>query len=990
MTGDRKFLESVAGYILDQYHDMSRLTLVFPNKRSAMFLKKYMQEKLVKTSHRPRFMPRFATMGNFVSRFASRPEMPRLEQLFLLYDCYRRLLTERVREEQLRDFDKFIFWGGMILDDFDDVDRQLVDAAKLFKNLKDLKEINADYLDDEQKRIVRQIWGDSARTTAVTEFWTHVNNQEGESAEARFVTLWQLLGDLYTSFVSELHKGGFDTAGGQYRDAVNAISDSGPSLLAARRYAFIGFNDLSHSELLMMKRLKDAGAADFFWDFDSAMLRLALEGRLGSRLKKLKESFPMPENFNVPVCGTLPEIEVIAVPSGIAQAKAATDILEQWESKSMINPADAIETAIVLPDENLLTHLLLSIPQSIPSVNITMGVPFSTTAFATMLHSVIAMQLRAREIHGRIHYYYADVIELLSHPHIQVIAAQSAESLKRHIAKNNLFNLDAALICEEYPDLAYIFVPVKGLDNANDICDYMTGLIDGLTSALKANARPSQGGLPEIEMLEYFRNGVDELRTLIMKYNITMGENTYFSLFERLMQSRRIDLQGTPLMGIQIMGVLETRSLDFDNIIILSMNENSFPRKSYMRTMIPNNLRVGYGMNTIDRQDELYTYYFYRLLSRARHVKLLYDSRTGSFGSGEASRYIAQLNYITPAGILRHSALQFPSEFNTPNAISIDKDTEVMNHLARFMPGGNANLSASALKEYKSCRLRFYLRYVRNLRGENDITDYISPSVYGTIVHKVVETLYSNYEGKEITADIINDILNTPAYLDKVIAEIVFSLYYRNAKYTTSESMPAEGAVTCSVIGLYVRKMLEIEREECRIAPFRYIKGELEVKSPPEWKISDSLSVNFKMSIDRVDELSPGHLRFIDYKTGADKVTPTTIEKMFRRERHDDNAAFQLLTYCLAYNDMLGLDHAIKPVVYPFRILASTGTVPEIEIDGTKTEDYHAVEEEFRKSLFAMISEIFDPSVPFDQAESDESCTFCPFLDLCGRTLPER
>lgn len=987
MNGQSKFLDSVAHYLIGAHTDMSRLTLVFPNKRSAMFLKKYMQEALASQSSRPRFMPRFVTMGNFVSRFASRPEMPRLELLFLLYDCYRRLLTERGREEQLRDFDKFIFWGGMILDDFDDVDRQLVDAAKLFKNLKNLKEINADYLDDEQKRIVRQIWGDSARTAAVSEFWSHVSHVEGDSPEAGFVSLWQLLGELYSSFTGELHRRGCDTPGGQFRDALKTISECDREFLASRRYAFIGFNDLSHSELLMMKKLKDAGVAEFFWDFDSALLDCAMSGRLGARLAKLKQSYPMPDGFDAPVCRSLPQIEVIAVPSAIAQTKAVASILDEWAEDSDDAYADPIDTAIVLPDENLLTPLLLSIPESVPDINITMGVPFNATAFASMLHSVIALQLHSREIHGRIHYYYADVIDLLSHPHIQVIAPASAETLKRYISKNNLFNLDAAQLCESYPDISYLLTPVKSLEKADDICDYISAMIDGLGDALKANATPSQSGLPEIEMLEYFREGVAELRRLIVAYSITMGESTCFTLFERLMQSRRIDMQGTPLKGMQIMGVLETRALDFDNIIILSMNENSFPRKSYMRTMIPNNLRIGYGMNTIDRQDELYTYYFYRLLSRANRVKLIYDSRTGSFGAGEASRYIAQLRHIVPGYTLHFNAMQFPSDFNSPGEITVVKDREVVAHLTRFLPGGNAFLSASALKEYKKCRLRFYLRYVRNLRGEDNITDYISPSVYGTIVHKVVETLYREFENRYITADIITEILERPGYIDRVISEIVFSLFFRNARYSSPDSMPAEGVVTCSVISIYIRKMLEIERTECAVAPFRYIRGEMEVKSPPAWKISDTLSVNFKMSIDRVDQLAPGHLRFIDYKTGSDKIAPTTVEKLLRRERHDDDAVFQLMTYCTAYCDMTGKDVAIKPAVYPFRILAATGRIPDIEIDGTGIDDYRQVALDFREALFAMISEIFDPEVPFDQADDISSCTFCPFLDMCGRII---
>lgn len=954
-----------------------------------MFLKKYMQETLVKTSARPRFMPRFITMNNLVARFAKRSEMPRSEQIFLLYDCYRKLLSNLGRKEQLRDFDKFIFWGGIILDDFDDVDRQLVDASKLFKNLKDLKEINADYLDDNQKQLVRQIWGESARTAAVTEFWTHVNNLEGDSPEARFIALWQLLGDLYPAYKEELHKRGLDTAGGQFRDAASTIHAAEIETLRERHYAFVGFNDLSHSEALMLKRLKEAGAADFFWDFDSAMLDLVVDGRMKSIATNLKRSFPMPDDFDMERTESLPEVEVIAVPSSIAQAKSVSRLLEDWNDNGFINTANAIDTAIVVPDENLLAPVLLSIPDSISSVNITMGVPFSSTSFASMLHSIISMQLRAREIRGRVHYYYADVLELLSHPHIQVIAARTAEKIKKTISKNSLFNLDAMGLCEQHPDLAYLFFPVKSCNDSKEINGYMLKLIDGLKEALKANGKPSQGGLPELEMLDYFKTEIDNLNSLITEYDITMSENTYFGLFERLMQSRRIDLQGTPLRGLQVMGVLETRSIDFDNLVVLSMNENAFPRKSYMRTMIPNNLRVGYGMTTIDRQDSLYTYYFYRMLSRAKRVKLVYDSRTGSFGSGEASRYIAQLNHIAPTGMVKFSSLQLSSDFNSPLPISVKKDESVMNHLRRFMPGGNGFISASALKEYKKCRLRFYLRYVRNLRGENDINDYISPSVYGTIVHKIVEKLYSRYEGQEITPEIIDGFLSDSEGLDRIIEETVYQLYYKNINYTSAETMPAEGAVTCSIIGLYVRKMLEIEREQCRVEPFSFIKGEMEVKSPPTWKINDNLSINFKMSIDRVDRFRDGKLRFIDYKTGGDKVAPAKMENIFKRERHDDDATFQLLTYCLAYNDMVDSTNGIMPVVYPFRIMAATGTIPTIKIDGTEIDDYRVVGDEFRARLFEMISEIFSADCDFDQAEDSASCSFCPFLDLCGRTVPE-
>lgn len=978
MNPDKKFLENIAVYLLNHYDDLSNHTLIFPNKRSALFLKKYMQDAL-RSDEMPRFMPRFATMGNFVSRFATRPEMAESERLFLLYDCYRKVLANLGREEQLTDFDRFIFWGGMILDDFDDIDRQLVNADKLFKNLRDLKEINADYLDDEQKKVVRQIWGETAKTAAVTEFWTHVNNIEGDTAEARFINLWEVLGDLYTEFNSRLASRGLNTPGGQYREAATIIADTEKETLAKRHYSFIGFNNLSHSEILIFKCLKDAGAADFFWDFDSALMSLAIDGQLGRQMRRLSQLFPMPEDFEPAMAENLPEIEVIAVPSCIGQTKAVSHILTAWSDNKIIAAGDNINTAVVLPDESLLTPLMMSVPDSISAINITMGVPFNSTAFASMLHSIVSMQLRSRIIRGEVYFFYADVNDLLSHPHLQIIAPEKVEEIKWMISKDRLFNIKASMICEKYPELAFIFRPVKDDRDHNEIYDYMMSLLDGLAAGLNSQTEGHPDGFPETEALAAFSTKLGEINRLIDDYRINMNESTYFSLFERLMQSRRIDLQGTPLQGMQVMGVLETRGLDFENLIILSMNENSFPRKSYMRTMIPNNLRIGYGMTTIDRQDSLYTYYFYRLLSRAKNVKLIYDSRTGSFGAGEASRYIVQLRHIAPDHVtFKH--LSLPSEISTNQPITVRKTKEVMRELDCLRSGkGQSRLSASALKEYHKCRLRFYLSYIKNLRGQNEIEDGISASTYGSIVHKVAEVLYKDYEGKTITKEILTNLRNNSERTNRIINRVILENYYSKAGFTSAESIPAEGSITASIISVYIHKMLEIDTS---LAPFVYKKGELSVSAP--WRINNGLTVNFVMAIDRVDEIGENHLRFIDYKTGGDKVAPTSIDEMFKEGNYDASAQFQLLVYCLAYSDMIK-ECAIQPLVYPLRTLASEEKAPSFVVDKQEILDYHQIEPEFRDRLFAMIEEIFDENVPFDQAKDESSCTFCPFLDLCNR-----
>ncbi len=260
--------------------------------------------------------------------------------------------------------------------------------------------------------------------------------------------------------------------------------------------------------------------------------------------------------------------------------------------------------------------------------------------------------------------------------------------------------------------------------------------------------------------------------------------------------------------------------------------------------------------------------------------------------------------------------------------------------------------------------------------------------VHGTIVHKIAEILYSRYKDRPIDSNVITAILDDTETMDRLIAETVFDIYYGKARYSSPEMMPAEGEVTCAIIRYYLRSMLEIEREQYADQSFRFIEGEKEVKSPP-WRIDDTLSVNFKMSIDRVDQTAPDKLRFIDYKTGTDVVVPTTLDKIFTRGRHDDDATFQLLTYCVAYADMVDPSVAIEPVVYPLKSMMAQKSIPSINIDGMDIYDYRVVEDDFRSRLFEMIKEIFSPDTVFDQAEDAASCTFCPFLDLCGRTVPQ-
>lgn len=988
---DNDFISQVADFLVcDDNHRMmlNRTTLVFPNKRSALFMKKALQRVISRKSSHPSFMPRFATMSRLVARFADKTAMNRRESLFLLYNTYRAVLESRNRQEQLKDFDRFVFWGEMILDDFDEIDRQLVNASKLFKNLRDLKEINADYLDDNQKQIIRQIWGESAHTTAVTEFWTHTAD-EGEVVRS-FINLWEILGDLYAGFRKALDDMGQTTPGFQYRLAAETIADTPIEDLRRERFVFIGFNDLSHSETMILKRFKEAGIATFFWDFESPAFKDGGNLIISRRFDSLKRNFPMPSDFTIKKEAFRPAIEVIGIPSNIAQTKLLGPILNRLADHGNLNVSNAINTAVILPDESLLMPSLFAIPDRIEALNITMGIPFATTPFAAFLKSIITLQLRARLIHGEFHFYHEDVLQLLSHPHILSFASAAAEKIKSYISANCLYNIPAGYIAETYPELAYIFSVVKQLENIDELQDYLRNLLAGLKNDLSAaSATFKAGRAVEIKMLDAYMDEVDKLGRLIKQYRINMSESTYFTLFEKLLNSSQINLQGTPLRGLQIMGVLETRALDFDNIIILSMNERVFPRKSYIKTMIPNNLRIGYGMPSIDRQDSLYTYYFYHMLTRARNVTLVHDTRVGALGGGEMSRYISQLKHLGLFDNISFKNLGFSSEVSSERTITVSKTDEVINELKTFTLPGGAFISASALKSYKRCRLQFYLQYVKNQRGDNEQYDYMTAAQHGTIIHRVIEQLLMPYEGDYIDAVVIDRILKTPGLVKRTIDNVITEVFYPKAKETAEgHDLPAEGNIFAGVIDFYVRKMLAYEQQSYCVPSFRYVKGEMAV-SQPQWRVTDNLAINFKMSIDRVDEIAPGHLRFIDYKTGGDKPSVTEIDKLFVRGKHDFDAIFQLLTYCEAYGDMVDSSASIKPIIYPFRnMVVADGIVPT-RIGKEEIDDYRDFSADFRPRLNEMIAEIFDPAVPFDRAEDPASCAFCPFLGLCDRQVPE-
>lgn len=1000
------FLQSVAHYFMEGAPgrpSTEELCIVVPNKRARIFLRQYFHEYATGTV----IMPRLLTVETFLNILSQSSAAQDSERLFILFDAYRNVMRRRGGTSGIREFDKFIFWGDMILSDFDEIDKALADAPALFKNLRDIKDIQADYLSPDQKAIVRQIWGDSrlTATSAVDDFWMHLppadEAEPEERMSARFLYLWEILGDLYTEYRHLLEADGKASPGMVYRRAAERLKHTHvPDIIGDTRYAFVGFNDITVAETLIFDKLKDAGSALFFWD--TAPLALPTNAALSkplARLQRLAKHFAAPADYEEPLPERTPKVSVVAAPSNVAQAKHTATVLDGWTKNKALNPVNALNTAIIIPDQGLLLPLLLSVPESIGSLNISMGLPFRTTTFASLLHAIVSMQLRSRRLQGIMHYFYEDIASVLSHPHIRAIASAQADKITRQIQEEKLYNVSATMLHDIAPELDYVFAPVHDLTDAEEVAAYMRNLLGTLADEISRAGNADETKVPtfEVKTIGWFVKQIDELTALVQAHGVAMSDSTFLQLVERFFTSRSISAKGTPLKGLQLLGVLETRALDFDNVIVLSMNEGVFPRKQYAHTMIPANLRKGYGLPDFDSLEWTYAYCFYRLIARASNVVLYYDARTDGKGNGERSRYISQLEYLMPDIDLRTFELRTEATASPIRTFEIKKTPKVMDELRQFMPGGKLKLSASALKTYLKCPFSFYLQFVRRMRGSDELVNYLTAADYGNIVHAAIQQLFQDRgEGSLITSGTFDAWLSAESddEIPAAIAEAVLKAMteHRFSTIKSKADLNAEGLIAFDAICAIVKADLEAERAKYA-APFTFIANEWKVNTLTEgsaWQIDD-LKLNFFMSIDRVDRLDVGHLRFIDFKTGNEETSEKSVDDLFATDG-SGAGMFQVLTYCEAYLALHDASADITPFIHPMRSLCKGEPIVDLSIGGHAIQSYKSdIREQFAPRLHELLHRIFDDNgIGFNQCSDKDlkNCEYCQFASLCGRTKP--
>lgn len=973
------FLSKVAEvYIQNESKKLVDYCFVFPNKRSGAFFRKYLSEAL----EMPILLPEIITISDLISEFSVGIEASRYEQLFILYNVYKSISDEVV------EFDQFQFWGDMILNDFNDVDRYLVDPKQLFINVQRLKEINSNYLTEEQIKIINKYWGENRSFDSIEKFWKHLDN-EGDNGvpRNRFLKLWEILYDLYFKFNDELTKKGLTYSGRSYKDASERIAKFSAEDLTYKKYIFVGFNVLSSSEIKIFESLKGIGCADFYWDYNSLVYNC--EYNKATRfIRKYIKLFPSNYNIDNELIKTLPNISIIGVPSNVGQVKETGRLLSELSANKIVPDIEnALNTAIVLPDENLFIPLIHSLPDEFKSVNITMGYPVRFTSISALMKAIVSMQLRLRKLKGEYVFYYEDIQNILAQPLIRTIANKECEQIQNDISCNRLFNISVEYLNSKYPQLGILFTPVKDIKDFNDVFAYAISLVE----FIRKNLSEVKHSTLDVLFLTRYTQALQSLNHLVGKYEIVMQEHTFFHLIERAISSDTINFQGEPLKGLQIMGVLETRALNFENVIMLSMNERVFPRKHFSRSFIPDALRRGYGMSTIEFQESIYAYYFYRLISRAKNVYLLYDARTAGVKSGEMSRYLYQLKFLYPQESIKTSLVDYDIQSTLRDGIEVPKTKEIIEKLDKFRTEGSGKaLSASAIKKYCHCPLQFYLEIVEELRIEEDVKEYMDDITYGNIVHAVAEKLYKRLDGIEITAQVLDNMKNDTAMLSKEIIMAVNEYYNKLGKNNDTE-LYGEAKVLAEIMLYSITELLEQEKQ---FAPIIFKSAE--EKMVGSYNVSPKLTINIKLFIDRVDKIKVKVndedvelLRIVDYKTGSDKTSVVSFVPVFDSSNADNNGAIlQMFIYCNFYAALQNYDASIQPIIYKLRTLKTEGLQP-IKIGSGKKAipvcDYREFNDEFLTYFHSTLEEIFNPEIPFAQTKNDDHCKYCSFKTICSK-----
>ena len=934
--------------------NLAHTAVVFPNKRASLFFNEY----LYKEAGKPIWSPSYITISELFRSMSSWEVADPVKLVCELYKVY----TQATHSNET--LDNFYFWGELLISDFDDADKNLANTHDLFSNLKELKNLMNDlsYMDKEQEEAIQQ-------------FFKNFSIEKRTALKERFISIWDVLGEIYTQFKDNLKQQGIAYEGMLYREAMDSIDTDD---LPYDTYVFVGFNVLNKVEHKLFKQLKEAGKALFYWDYDEFYMNKT-HHEAGVFIKQNLMEFPSPLDascFNH--LYSPKEIHYISSPTENAQAR----YLPQWIRKNLTD--NEKETAIVLCNESLLQPVLHSLPDKVKHVNITMGFPLSQTPVYSFITTLLDMQILGYNPKtGR--YQYEQAIAVLKHPYTRRLTNQ-AEMLEKSLTKDNRFYpLPSELQKDEY--LEHIFTPTN---NNLQLTDYLLNLLQHIAVIYRNDTKEEQDEtLNQLYRESLFKAyiTIGRFKTLIEEDELKIQPYTYKRLIVRILSATNIPFHGEPAIGLQVMGVLETRNLDFRHLILLSTNEGQLPKNGGDSSFIPYNLRKAFGMTTIEHKIAVYAYYFYRLLQRAEKVTLMYNNSSDGLNQGEWSRFMLQflIEWNYPIKLQTLQAKQSPQG---SLSITISKTDEVMRKmLYRFSLESNkhAILSPSALNCYMDCTLRFYFKYVAQLKAPEVVSADIDSAAFGRIFHRAAETIYKDLtvHGKVINKEAIESLMKNPvkleSYVDNAFKEIFFHI-------PNNEKPEYNGTqlISSAVIIRYLKQLL---KHDYAYAPFTFEESEKDIYEniTIHTPVGD-ITTRIGGFIDRMDS-KDGILRIVDYKTGGNPDTPRSIDSLFVRDKNRSGYIFQTFLYASIMCKLSQMK--IAPSLLYIHRAASDDYSPIIKIKEDKVAeevtDFIIHEDKFREMLQELLEEIFNPDIPFTQTEVEDKCTYCDFKAMCKK-----
>lgn len=954
------FLKQVAHDLYNKTEgNFTKVAIVFPNKRASLFFNEYLAQE----SDRPIWSPTYVSISEL---FRQSSDLSIADPIKLVCDLYKVFQKATGSKETLDDF---YFWGEMLIADFDDADKNMADTHALFSNLKDLNELmdNYDFLEEGQKE-------------ALSQFFHNFSINQVTELKQRFISMWNVLGDIYTEYKALLESQSIAYEGMLYRQVIEQLD---VEALPYNKYIFVGFNVLNKVEHTLFKKLNEAGKAMFYWDYDTFYLNKTPH-EAGEFIRRNLRDFPseLPasffDNLNQPK-----EVTFIESPTENGQVR----YLPQWIRENLTSQEK--ETAVVLCNEALLQPVLHALPDNVKHINITMGFPLSQTPAYSFVNALMELHTSGyNPNNGR--YLFAEVISVLKHPYTRQLSPE-AEKLEQNLTRDNRFYpLPSELKQDNVLEL--LFTPRR---NNLDLCSMLSEALKEVAVIYQQQAASHSDAFDQLYRESLFKTYtlVNRFHTLIESKELNVQAGTFQRLLTRVMSSSSIPFHGEPAIGMQVMGVLETRNLDFRHLIMLSVNEGQLPKAGGDSSFIPYNLRKAFGMTTIDHKIAVYAYYFYRLMQRAEKVILVYNTATDGINRGELSRFMLQFLIEWGYPVLRKQ-LEAAQSPQSSAPIIIEKTPDVMERMKSVFDIRNnpkALISPSALNCYLDCPLKFYYKYVALLSAPDEVTADIDSAKFGSIFHYAAEHIYKDLtaHGKLISKEnletLLKDEVRLQTYVDNGFKELFFNLPQNEQPEYNGIQL-----INSAVIVKYIQQLL---RNDLRYAPFTFVGSEQRIFENIEiYTPTGDIQSRIGGIIDRIDSKGES-LRIVDYKTGGDADTPANVQSLFIPDKKRSNYVFQTFLYASIVCKKLrekNDSRLVAPALLYIHRAASENYSPVIQMGEPRkpkepVDNFAQYEGDFRENLKTLLEDIFNPDISFTQTEIEDKCAYCDFKALCKK-----